>query len=374
MGFRRAAWFCIALGFVKSVFKNEWWVMKGICFQGVEKVASIELKDAAIEDDRDAIVKVSLAGLCGSDLHPYFGRESGLDPGTVMGHEMVGEIVELGSAVGDSFSIGDRVFAPFSTNCGSCFYCERGLTSRCERNQLFGWIENGVGLHGCQAQYVRVPLADATLMHVPDNVTDEQALLLTDNFSTGYYCAEMARMDMGGTCAVIGCGTVGLLAIMAAREMGAEEIFAIDLVEDRLRIAEGLGAIPVLPVECPTVIGQATDDRGVDAVMELVGLPLAQQLAYKLLRPGGIMSVVGCHCTEHFAFSPVDAFDKNLTYKTGRCPARAYMDKLTPQVAAGKFKLDMMITDRFGVDEGVKAYEVFSQRKNGSLKAVVEMT
>lgn len=347
-------------------------IVKGVCFEAVERVASHDVPDPVILDQRDAIIRVSLAGLCGSDLHPYFGRESGLDRGTVMGHEFVGEIVELGSGVGDGFSVGDRVGAPFSTNCGDCFYCERGLTSRCLDSQLFGWIQDGKGLGGCQSQFVRVPLADATLMKIPETVTDEEALLLGDNLSTGYYCADLARMEMGGSCAVIGCGTVGLLAIMSAKEMGADEIFAIDLVEERLHVAESLGAQPVIAEDAPAVIAKATSNRGVDAVMELVGLPMAQQLAYRLIRPGGIMSVIGCHCTNAFAFSPVEAYDKNLTYKTGRCPARYYMDRLTPDVAAGKYDLRPLITHRFGIDDCVEAYDVFAKRKNGCLKAVFE--
>ncbi len=316
-----------------------------------------------------------LAGLCGSDLHPFFGRESGLDPGTVMGHELVGEIVELGPAAASVFSVGDRVFAPFSTNCGSCFYCQRGLTSRCLESQLFGWIQDGKGLNGCQSELVRVPLADATLMKVPDGVSDEQALLLGDNFSTGFFCADLAKMKMGGSCAVIGCGTVGLLSIVAAKTMGADEIFAVDMVEHRLAVAESLGATPIVAEKAYDVISQATDGRGVDAVMELVGLPLAQMLAYRLVRPGGIMSVIGCHCTSNFAFSPVQAYDKNLTYKTGRCPARHYMDRLMPDLVAGKYdQIGDFVSHRFGIEDCVEAYDVFSKRKDGCLKAVIEMS
>ena len=134
--------------------------MKGICFQAVGEVATIELPDPQLEDAADAIVKVSMAGLCGSDLHSFLGREQGLDVGTVMGHEFVGTIVDLGDqAKAQHSQVGDRVFAPFSTNCGNCFYCQSGLTSRCEKGQLFGWRQNGAGLHGGQSEYVRVPLA-----------------------------------------------------------------------------------------------------------------------------------------------------------------------------------------------------------------------
>ncbi len=349
--------------------------MKGVCFQDVGRVTTLDLPEPEVEAPRDAIVQVSLAGLCGSDLHPFFGRETGLDVGTVMGHELVGTVVELGSdpTLRSRFSVGDRVFAPFSTNCGGCFYCQIGLTSRCVDGQLFGWRQSSVGLHGCQSEYVRIPLADATMMKLPAQVSDSDALLLGDNFSTGYYCAQMANIEPAGTYVVIGCGTVGQLCIVAARKMGAQRIFAIDLVEDRRRQAEQRGAIAMPPDQaCLSAVAAATNGRGADGVMELVGLPAAQELAYSLIRPGGVMSVIGCHCTPDFAFSPVDAYDKNLTYRTGRCPARHYMDQLTGQVADGTYDLNGFITHRFSIDEAVEAYDVFSHQKDGCIKAVFE--
>ena len=349
--------------------------MKGVCFQAIEAVTTSELADPKIEDGRDAIVKVSMAGLCGSDLHPFFGRETGIDVGTVMGHELVGEIVELGGTAASSgkLKVGDRVYTPFSTNCGTCFYCKCGLTSRCIVGQLFGWVEGGRGLEGCQSEFVRIPLSDATLMRAPDGLSDEEALLLGDNFSTGFFCAEMAEVKQGGIYAVVGCGTVGQLAIIAARSFGAEKIFALDPVKSRREQAEELGAIALEPN--PNAIRQmqdATEGRGVDSVMELVGLPAAQEFAYQAVRAGGVLSVIGCHCTPHFAFSPVDAYDKNLTYRTGRCPARNYMTLLTDRVVNGEFDLSGFVTHRFGFDEGKEAYEVFSKRQDGCVKAVFE--
>jgi len=159
--------------------------MKAACFESVGRVSCRQKDDPEISGPRDAIVKVSMAGLCGSDLHPFFGREAGLDGRTIMGHEMVGEIVELGSTFDNGMKIGDRVFAPFSTHCGACFYCGIGLTSRCTEGDLFGWVQDGNGLEGCQSEYVRVPIADSTLMLMPQGLSDKDALLLGDNFSTG---------------------------------------------------------------------------------------------------------------------------------------------------------------------------------------------
>ncbi len=344
--------------------------MKSVCFKEVGRVAFLDLPEPQIVDPTDVIVRTSVAGLCGSDLHSFLGRETGLDVDTVMGHEVVGEIVEVGTGVG-KFIVGDRVFAPFSTNCGNCFYCQTGLPSRCVAGQLFGWIQNGKGLGGCQSEFVRVPLADGTLLKKPDGLSDIAALLLGDNFSTGYYCAEMANVQPGGSYAVVGCGTVGLLGIVAAKSMGADRIFALDPVADRRKQAEELGAIALDANESAIgMIRDQTSGRGVDAVMELVGNPAAQKLAYQLIRSGGIMSVIGCHCTPDFAFSPVDAYDKNLTYRTGRCPARRYMDLLTDRVANGEFRLDAFVTHHFTSEDCVEAYDVFSNRRDGCLKAV----
>jgi len=346
--------------------------MKGVCFQAVQKIACMDLPDAVIEDSRDAVVQVEVAGMCGSDLHPFFGREPGLQAGTVMGHEFVGRVVETGSSV-RKLATGDRVYAPFSTSCGECFYCTRGLTSRCVHSQLFGWRSKGRGLHGGQAEFVRVPQADGTLAKVPDGLNAGSALLLGDNFSTGYYCAEMAAIDPAGVTVVIGCGSVGILSIIAARLLGAELIVAIDKVAERRAMAGSHGAQPVTPgPEALALVQDLTEGRGADSVMELVGLPAAQELAFQLIRPGGVMSVIGCHTSTNFTFSPVDAYDKNLTYRTGRCPARHYMDKLTGRIARGDIPIDTMITHRFDPADCINAYDIFAHQKDGCIKAVFD--
>jgi len=346
--------------------------MKGICFQSMECVDWIDLEDPQLEDARDAIVQVEVAGMCGSDLHSFFGRESGLDKGTVMGHEFVGRVVEIGSAV-RNLAVDDRVFAPFTTSCGECFYCRGGLTSRCVQSQLFGWRSQGKGLHGGQSELVRVPLADGTAAKVPDGLSAESALLLGDNFSTGYYCAEMAAIASTGVTVVIGCGSVGILSVIAARLLGAQRIVAIDKVPHRRALAAMQGAMTSAPgPEALAMVHDMTDGRGADSVMELVGLPAAQVLAFQLIRPGGVMSVIGCHSAKQFGFSPVDAYDKNLTYRTGRCPARHYMNKLTQRVVDGEVELDFMITHRFDPTNCVAAYDTFAHQKDGCMKAVFD--
>jgi threonine dehydrogenase-like Zn-dependent dehydrogenase len=348
--------------------------MHAVCFRSPGVVAWKEVPDPRIEHPGDAVVAVDVAGLCGSDLHPYFGRERGLDPGTVMGHEFVGRVLDVGPEV-RSVRPGDRVFAPFSTSCGQCVPCVSGLTSRCDRGQLFGWISGGAGLHGGQAERVRVPLADGTLKRVPDGLSAEAALLLGDNFSTACYCADMAEIRPEGLTVVIGCGSVGLLGILAARMQGARTIVAVDPVPERRTRAEALGATALAPgpdvARTVAALGAACGSGGgADSVMEFVGLPAAQRLAWEVLRPGGVMAVIGCH-SAGFAFSPSDAYDKNLTYRTGRCPARRYMEQLTAQVVREMPHITQVITHRFEPADCVHAYDLFAHQRDGCIKAVL---
>ncbi len=346
--------------------------MHGVCLVAPGEVVWREVPDPRIEATTDAIVAVELAGLCGSDLHPFFGRERGLDPGTVMGHEFVGRVLEVG---GDVVSVrpGDRVYAPFSTSCRQCAACLSGLTSRCEHGQLFGWISGGAGLHGGQAERVRVPLADGTLKVVPAGLSSEAALLLGDNFSTACFCADLAAIQPDGVTVIIGCGSVGLLGIMAARLHGAGQVVAIDPVPERRARAAALGALPLEPGEgAVAAIRALGGGQGAHSVMELVGLPAAQRLAWDVLRPGGVMAVIGCHCTPGFAFSPAEAYDKNLTYRTGRCPARHYMDQMTGRVQRELPQITQVITHRFAPTACVQAYDVFAHQRDGCIKAVFD--
>jgi len=346
--------------------------MQGLCFESVGVVGIRNLPDPKIESAQDAIVQVQMAGLCGSDLHPFWGRESGMDPGTVMGHEFVGNVVEVGNEV-RNFRVGDTVFAPFSTNCGQCDFCRQGLPSRCPDGRLFGWRSQQQGLHGGQAQYIRVPLADGTLLTVPPGVSHELALLLGDNLSTGFYCCDLADLHPDGTYVVIGCGNVGLMALVAAQLKGCSRIIAVDPVPQRRQLAERLGALAVGPEVAAECVKQRSGGLGATAVMELVGMPVAQRLAYELLRPGGTIATVGCHCDPAFAFSPVEAYDKNLTYRTGRCPARYYMDQLPQRAEIQSLDWSPFITHRFSLAEGPRAYQLFSERQDGIVKGVFEV-
>ncbi len=347
--------------------------MRALTFQGIRTIRHETVPDPAILAPGDAIVQVRLAAICGSDLHVYHGRETGIDAGTVMGHELVGQVVETGAAVAN-VRVGDLVMCPFTTSCGTCFYCASGLTARCVHGQLFGWVSAGAGLQGGQAELVRVPLADSTLVAVPDDIRPEEALLLGDVLATGYHCARMAEVGPRGTFVVVGCGPVGLMAVAAARALGAEQLYAVDPVPARLEWAARFGAEPLrLDAHAPVVaaIHEATGGRGADAVLEAVGRPSAGRLAYDLVRPGGTIAVVGVHHAAGFAFSPGEAYDKNLTYRVGRCPARHYMPALVDLVRQRR-DLASVFTHRRKLAEGAEAYALFDEKGDGCVKVLLE--
>lgn len=346
--------------------------MRAVTFRAPSRVAVEGVPDPVVQRPDDVVVKVLLAGLCGSDLHVYRGRERGLDPGTPMGHEMVGEVVEVGPSV-RRLKKGDRVVSPFTTSCGECYYCQHALTSRCVHGQLFGWVEQGEGLPGTQAEYARVPLAESTLVRLPSDVPLEVGLLLADVLPTGDYAAELAEVTEGGVYAVVGCGPVGLMAVLAARHRGAERIFAYDFVEERLRLARAMGATAVNVRDSGGVaaLREATEGRGADGVLEVVGAAEALNLALDLVRPGGIVASVGVHTAAQLPFAPAAAYDKNLTWRTGRCPARHQIDRLLPLAREGRYPFTTVITHRWTLSQGERAYEIFDRKKDGCIKLVM---
>jgi len=346
--------------------------MKALTFQGKECIQFASVPDPVILHPADAIVRVNQCAICGSDLHVYHEREKGIDRGTAMGHEFTGEVVEIGSDV-KHLRVGDRVMSPFTTSCGQCFFCLIGLTCRCTQSQLYGWIENGHGLHGGQAEYVRVPLASSTLMIIPEGISEEEALLLGDVMATGFYCARQAGIKESGVYAIVGCGPVGLMAILGAKEMGAKKVFAIDNIPERLAKAAEFGA-HALDADKENVVEllrEATDGRGADGVLEAVGSRHAVRRAYDLVRSGGIISSVGVCNDDHLAFSPVEAYNKNVTYTIGRCPARFMMDQLIPLVQQKKYDITSIFTHRMKLKDGSYGYSIFSEKKDHCLKVLL---
>ncbi len=348
--------------------------MRSLIFEGVGRVTVATVADPTILAPSDAVVAVKATAICGSDLHVYRGHETGLDLGTVLGHEFAGEVVAVGSSV-RRFRPGDAVVSPFSTRCGECYFCRIDLPARCERGELFGWVERGQGLHGAQAELVRVPFADATLVPTPAGLAPEIALLAGDVLSTGFFGASQAEAREERTIAVVGCGPVGLMAVIGARELGAERVFAIDALPERLALATRFGAEAI-------VLGEATVDAiraatagygadGADGVVEAVGSPAAMRLAYELVRTGGTIAAVGVHNEPIFALTPAEAYAKNLTYRTGRCSARFWMERLLPLAASGRYDLAALYSHRLGLADGVRAYELFDRRLEGCTKVAL---
>lgn len=336
----------------------------------MREVALADVPEPRVEAPTDVVLRVRAAGLCGSDLHVYRGNEVGLDAGTVMGHELVGEVVEAGGAA-RSLAPGARAVASFSSCCGRCFYCSSGLSARCPEGALFGWVANGRGLQGAQAELVRVPLADATLLAIPDGMDEEEALFAGDVLATGFHCAESGGAGPGRVVAVLGCGPVGLMAVVGARELGAERVFAIDSIAERLALAEAFGATPIdLRSADELARVRAANGRGADVVLEAVGSAAASRLAYELVRPGGTISAAGVHTEPAFAFSPGEAYDKNLTYRAGRCPARSYMPRMLALVASKRYPLARIVSHRLPLDEGPRAYELFDRKLAGCTKVL----
>jgi threonine dehydrogenase-like Zn-dependent dehydrogenase len=289
-----------------------------------------------------------------------------------MGHELAGVVVAVGEDV-TGLRPGDRVVSPFTTACGRCFFCRRGLTSRCDQGQLLGWRNEGRGLHGAQAELVRVPLADTTLVGVPEATPLEIALLAGDVLATGWYAADRCGAPRDGLVVVVGCGAVGLCAVLALRELGVERVLAVDLVDSRLAMAESLGAVTLRLA--PDVVGavrEATEGRGADAVVEAVGSESAARLALEVVRAGGTISTVGVHTEARMAFSPAEAYDRNLTYRAGRCPARAYLDRLVPRLPGLAGRLRGIVSHRLPLTEATAAYRSFGSREEGWTKVVFE--
>jgi threonine dehydrogenase-like Zn-dependent dehydrogenase len=307
----------------------------------------------------DAVVAVHRAGLCGSDLHPWAGREAFL-PGVVPGHEAVGEVVATGTAV-RTVGVGDRVIVPFSTSCGDCGPCQRGLSARCVRAQLVGWgaPDGSQVLQGAQAEFVRVPDADGTLVVVDDRVDDATAVLLADNLPTGWYAAVRADVRADDPVVVLGCGTVGCCAVVALHAHSARPVIASDPVPGRRERAARLGARASTPEDLPDVVAATTGGRGVAAVIDAAGTPASFATAVELVRPGGTVQVVAVPTAADLGLSPMTAYDRNLTVRFGRAPVRSLLPAVLDAVADGRLRVptDHVVTGpALPLSDGPAAY------------------
>ncbi|WP_129305292.1 zinc-dependent alcohol dehydrogenase family protein [Streptomyces sp. L2] len=343
--------------------------MKGYVFHGPGQAAWQDVPDPAVKEPTDAIVRVTAVTICGTDPHILKGDVPEVRPGTVLGHEAVGEIVEVGSDVRTARP-GDRVLLSCITACGRCRFCRDGSYGQCRGGG--GWILGHL-IDGTQAEYVRVPYADLSVHPLPGSLRGEDAVLLADIFPTSYEVGVLnGRVRPGDTVAIVGAGPIGLAAIATARLFSPERIIAVDLAPARLEAAHRLGADAVADVhEAPgQLVADLTDGLGADVVIEAVGVPESFELCTRMVRPGGHVANVGVHgkpATLHLE----DLWIKNVTITTGLVDTRS-TPTLLRMAGAGRLPTGQLVTHTFPLDHMEEAYDVFSRAADtGALKVVL---
>ncbi|MEG3843062.1 zinc-dependent alcohol dehydrogenase [Microcoleus sp. herbarium14] len=387
--------------------------MKALCWHGANDVRVDNVPDPTIINQRDAIVKITSTAICGSDLHLYNGFIPTMQSGDIMGHEFMGEVVELGSEV-KNLKKGDRVVIPFTISCGSCFFCNRDLWSLCDNSNpnaglaekiyghspagLFGYSHLTGGYAGGQAEYARVPFADVGPLKIPDGLSDEQVLFLTDIFPTGYMAAENCNIQPGDTVAVWGCGPVGQFAIRSAFMLGADRVIAIDRVPERLQMAAAAKAeiINYEEMDAGEAVTEMTGGRGPDACIDAVGMeahgtgldalydkakqavrlesdrPTALRQVILACRKGGTVSIPGVYGGFVDKVPLGAAFNKGLTMKMGQTHVHRYLRPLLDRVQKGEIDPSFVITHRMNLSEAPQAYEIFKQKKDNCIKVVLK--
>lgn len=342
--------------------------MKALICHKNGSIELVEKEMPKLQNDRDAIVKVTLSSICTSDLHIMRGAVPRAVPETVLGHEFVGEVVEVGSAL-KNLKKGDRVAANCETFCGECFFCRHGFINNCEKG---GW-ELGCRIDGCQAEFVRVPFADTGLTKIPENVSYESALFVGDILSSGYFGAEMCEIKNGDTVAVIGAGPVGLCAMMCAKYLGAGKIIAIDVDASRLEIAKNqkLADFVFNPPDCDVEkeVKNLTENRGADGVIECAGAKDTFEMSWKIARPNAIVGVVAMYEENQILPLP-QMYGKNLTFKTGGVDA-IHCAKLLDLISKGLISTDFLITHKVSLENIKNGYELFENKRKNCLKVAV---
>jgi threonine dehydrogenase-like Zn-dependent dehydrogenase len=388
--------------------------MRANCWRGRNTVRVENVPDPVILNPRDAIVRVTLTAICGSDLHLYDGYIPTMERGDVLGHEFMGEVVELGSGV-KNLKVGERVVVPFPIACGACSACAAQLFSLCENSNPNGWMAEKLwghspagifgyshltgGYAGGQAEYVRVPFADVGPLQVPDGMRDEQALFLSDIFPTGYMAAEMCGIKPGDVIAVWGCGPVGQFALASARMLGAERLIGIDRFPYRLRLAqEHSGAETINYDEVESVVEtlkEMTGGRGPDACIDAVGMeahghgvqfaydrakqaarletdrPIALREAIQACRNGGTVSVIGVYGGFIDKFPIGAVMNRSLTIRSGQCHVQRYMKPLLARIEQGEIDPSFVITHRLALEDAPRGYEIFKQKQDDCEKVVL---
>lgn len=389
--------------------------MKALCWFGQNDLRVEEVPDPKIFNPRDAIVKVTSTAICGSDLHLFNGLMPTMEEGDILGHEFMGEVMEVGDGV-DNLQPGDRVVVPFTISCGSCFFCEKGLYSLCDNSNpnadkartamghspagLFGYSHMMGGYSGGQAEFVRVPFADVGPIKVPDHVTDEQVLFLSDIFPTGYMAAEQAEIEEGDTVAVWGCGPVGQFAIQSAWMFGAERVIAIDRIPERLEMAEEKGqaeTINFMDKDVYSQLMEMTKGRGPDRCIDAVGteahhrgsfdalMDRAKQALYlgtdrphvlreaiMCCRKGGTISVPGVYLG-FLDKIPFGAFmNKSLSMNTGQTHVHRYLEPLLQKIVEEEIDPSFVVSHTVNLEEAPEAYEMFRDKEDNCTKVVLK--
>lgn len=387
--------------------------MKAVCWHGKDDIRVETVPDPMILNPRDAIVRVTSTAICGSDLHLMNGFVPSMEAGDVLGHEFMGEVVEVGKQTGN-LKVGDRVVVPFTISCGSCFFCQRQLWSLCDNSNpnaalvekmyghspagLFGYSHLFGGYAGGQAQYARVPFADVGPVKIESGLSDEQVLFLSDVFPTGYMAAENCAIQPGDTVAVWGCGPVGQFAIKSAYMLGAEQVIAIDRIPERLRMAAVEGkAITINYEEADTVeaLKELTGGRGPDACIDAVGMeshghspdwfydramqmvkmqfdrPHVLREVIQACRKGGTVSIPGVYAGFVDKIPMGAAFNKGLTIRMGQTHMQRYLRPLLERVENGDIDPSFIVTHRLNLDDAPSGYRMFRDKEDECIKVVL---
>ena len=389
--------------------------MRALRWHGKQDIRCDTVPDPEIEQPRDAIIKVTSCAICGSDLHLYDGFMPGMQSGDIIGHEFMGEVVEVGSGARKALKVGDRVVVPFTIFCGECDQCKRGYFSVCERTNrngnlaakmfghttagLFGYTHLTGGYPGGQAEYVRVPYADKTHVEVPNGLTDEQVLFLGDIFPTGWQAAVQCDIQPDDTVAIWGCGPVGQFAIRSAVLLGAKQVVAIDNVPERLAMAEAGGAITINfseesvverlneltrgkgPEKCIDAVGMEAHatatldsmyDRAKQAVMLETDRPHVLREMIYVCRPAGVLSISGVYggLLDKIPFGA--SMNKGLTWRMGQTHVNRWTDDLLHRIEEGQIDPSFVITHKVSLEQGPEMYKTFRDKHDGCIKVVLK--
>ena len=375
--------------------------MNAIVYGGMKQVNVTEVDDPVIEKPDDLILKVTSTAICGSDLHLFHGMIPNMPHGFILGHETMGIVEETGKEV-TNVKKGDRVIVPFPVSCGHCWYCEHDLWSQCDNSNpngeiggIFGYSNTLGGYNGGQAEYLRIPYANVGPTKVPDELTDEQVLFLTDILPTSYWGVEISGMKKDDTVVVLGCGPVGLLAMKWAAFMGAKRIIAVDYIDYRLKHASQYYGVETLNfedydntgehikeithggadvvIDCVGMDGKMTVFEMVETIMRLQGgSKSAIEIASQAVRKGGTVVLIGVYGARYNMFPLGDFYSRNITLKMGQCPAHAYVGRILELIKTGKFDATDIITHRLSLNQGKHAYEIFDKKEDNCIKVILK--